>query len=202
MATTRNKRQRASNKPVLSDNMLRFFERGQDSIEAMSLSEKRLRQRWQLYQAKHLSDFIKNNPCQRPWAWWEYSAPRWHDPYPGTYFHGTLPEPRQRLGGVGTPDYEFLNYVPSFRFGLPTGFLSPWLVDYYNGRAKDVNGKLIPSKHKPGDFTGQAISLEDPPVYESECAYLERHGLLTQSERRYLQQHQKLMEPITITAEV
>jgi hypothetical protein len=36
------------------------------------------------------------------------------------------------------------------------------------------------------DFAGVAIDENDSPRYESQAAYLERHGLLTPAERRRL----------------
>lgn len=39
---------------------------------------------------------------------------------------------------------------------------------------------------------------EDPPVYESEAAYLKRHGLLTKMEIRWLETHPELMDHETI----
>ena len=34
----------------------------------------------------------------------------------------------------------------------------------------------------------------DPPIFESEAAYLERHGLLTLTEKTYLKKHPRLLE--------
>ena len=45
------------------------------------------------------------------------------------------------------------------------------------------------------------IDPEDPPTYESESAFLQRHGLLTEPEKKYLQRHPELMEPETVTLE-
>jgi len=39
----------------------------------------------------------------------------------------------------------------------------------------------------------------DPPIYESQAAFLERHGLLTAAERAYLKKHPELMTPETET---
>ena len=128
-------------------------------------------------------------------------APRWDDPFEDCYFHGTFAEPRQRLGGTGTPDFEALNYVPSFDKGVPTGFVSQWDAEYYNGRAKDIHGNPIGTKYKEGHFKGKAIDPDDPPRYESEAAYLQRLGLLTPAEEKYLQKHPELLEPETVILE-
>ena len=102
------------------------------------------------------AQWAKDHPGTRPSAWWRFSAPRgpyvYQDSRRGAL---ALEEPRRRVGGVGTPAYETLAYVPRFGFGIP--------VDWADDR-----------------------SGQDPPTFESEAAYLERHGLLTAAERRRL----------------
>ena len=63
-------------------------------------------------------------------------------------------------------------YVPSFQKGIPT---------YWDDKT------LYPS---------------DPLVFESQAAYLERHGLLTESEKKYLEKHIDLMEPERVNCEL
>ena len=101
-------------------------------------------------------------------------------------FLDALAEPRRRLGGIGTPAYEVLNVLPAFRAGLPTEWVSAWDEAYYNGRRRDVHGEPIGTEYHEGYFAGLAPRADDPPVYESEAAYLERHGLLSAAERRRL----------------
>jgi hypothetical protein len=128
-----------------------------------------------------------DHPGARPRCWWDYSAPRQPSgSWPGWWLDGKLPEPRLRLGGVGTPVHEVLAYVPGFEYGLPVLWVERWMAEYYNGRARDVHGKPIGTSHKPGDFKGVPIDPDDPPVFESQAAYLERHGLLLPGERRRL----------------
>ena len=140
---------------------------------------------WQKHKKWILKDFISQNPGKRPWAWWEYDAPRWQRKF-GTWYDGTLAEPRKRLTGTGDPNYEYLAYVPSFSFGIPVSYVNKFSEEYYNGRRRDVNGELIPCKYKEGDFKGVAIDLNDPPLYESQASYLKRHGLLLKSEEKRL----------------
>ena len=156
---------------------------------------------WEEIRGKVMADWINEHPASRPWAWWRFDAPRWKDPFEDCYCHGTFAEPRQRLGGTGTPDFEALNYVPSFDKGVPTGFVSQWDEEYYNGRAKDIHGNPIGTKYKEGHFKGKAIDPDDPPRYESEAAYLQRLGLLTPAEEKYLQKHPELLEPETVILE-
>jgi hypothetical protein len=40
-----------------------------------------------------------------------------------------------------------------------------------------------------------SINEGDPPIFESEAAFLDRHGLLTPQEKKYLASHQELLEP-------
>ena len=64
-----------------------------------------------------------------------------------------MPEPRLRLGGIGTPQHEALNVVPVFSFGISA------MVD---------------------------VDENDPPTFEAQATYLERHGLLLPGERKRL----------------
>lgn len=74
----------------------------------------------------------------------------------------------------------------SVRFGLPVSWVSAFDEAYYNGRARDVHGNRIGTEFHEGHFTGRAIDPADPPRFESEATYLDRHGLLTAAERRRL----------------
>ena len=71
-----------------------------------------------------------------------------------------------RLGGKGTPKYEVLGYVPRFDRGIPVD----WITQ------EDIALYQRPSERGP--FLSVAIDPNDPPVYESEAAYLRRQGLL------------------------
>ena len=77
---------------------------------------------------------------------------------------------------LGLLIWSSLNYVPCFAFGLPVSWISPWDVSYYTGVAVDVNGKLI-NPNPSYTFKGVAIDANDPPLYESEASFLDRHGL-------------------------
>jgi hypothetical protein len=147
--------------------------------------EEYIKKAWIKNRALISSDWIARKPGTRPWSWWRFDAPRWEREF-NAWFNGTMPEPRKRLGGTGTPDYEHLSIVPRFEYGIPIGYVDAWLVEYYNGRAKDIHGELIPCKYKDGNFKGIAIDYDDPPVFETEASYLKRHGLLTKSEEKRL----------------
>jgi hypothetical protein len=125
---------------------------------------------WAQHGAGVLEAFIENNPGRRPWAWWACDAP----------------EPRRRLSGVGTPCFEVLAHAEAYAFGVPLDWVKPWMVLYYTGRAADVHGRPIGTEYVGKDFAGVAIDPNDPPRYEAEAVYLDRHGLLTAGERAQL----------------
>jgi hypothetical protein len=169
-----------------------LFQRGRDGVK--------WKPAWEEVREEVMATWIKKYPGTRCWAWWEIDAPRWDDPFEGVYFHGTLCEPRQRLGGVGTPDFEVLPYVPNFDKGLPTSWVTKFQEDYYNGRAVDIHGHKI-GDHIEGDFKGVAINPDDPPVFESEAAYLQRHDLLTDAEKKFIEKNPSSLEPEKVEIE-
>lgn len=92
-----------------------------------------------------------------PFAWWLFDAP----------------EPRRRTGGMGTPKHEVLAYRPSYSWGMPDYWIEAWEITYYSNRKSET-------------FQAEAYDPNDPPTFESDAAYLGRHGLLTAAERRRL----------------
>lgn len=98
------------------------------------------RETWPALRASILAAFVKKNPGRRPWAWWVVDAP----------------EPRQRMGGVGTPVSEgFMS------FGLPTY----WTLDRDSWRS-GAGERVVP------------VDPKDPPTFEGQGAYLRRLNLL------------------------
>lgn len=87
--------------------------------------EYKARELWNQHRGVYLTEFIRTNPGKRPWAWWQWDAPRWDGWGRGTYWEEKFPEPRRRLGGTGTPAWETQGVVPSFKYGLPTA----WAID-------------------------------------------------------------------------
>jgi hypothetical protein len=59
-------------------------------------------------------------------------------------------------------------------------------VEYYNGRLPLAEGLRRGVGVPKADFAGVAIDPDDPPAYESQAAYLERHDLFLPGERRRL----------------
>jgi hypothetical protein len=42
------------------------------------------------------------------------------------------------------------------------------------------------------------VDINDPPKFESEAAFLIRHGLLTSQEKQWLEDHPEALEPVTL----
>jgi hypothetical protein len=156
-------------------------------LEADPVDRGELFEAWELLRDDLLTEWIAKWPGTRPTIWWTWDAPRQAiGTFPGWFYDGKLPESRRRLGGIGTPKHEALAYFPEFTKGVPSGWVSDWDVAYYNGRARDVHGKPIGTEYAEGHFPYHAIDPDDPPVFESEAAYLKRHGLFRASEERRL----------------
>lgn len=47
----------------------------------------------------------------------------------------------------------------------------------------------------------ESIDAADPATFESEAAYLQRHGLLTDAEKKFIAGHPELLEPEKITSD-
>jgi hypothetical protein len=128
---------------------------------------------WHTVRSDLLRDWIAAHPGTRPHAWWTFDSP----------------EPqRRRLGGIGTPAHECLAYVPAFRFGIPATWVDRFSAEYYTGHARDIHGNRIGTAYanRAEPFHGRAIDPQDPPRYESEATFLDRHGLLSAAERMAL----------------
>jgi hypothetical protein len=141
---------------------------------------------WETHSERIVAEYVTIRPGTRPVRWWRYSAPRIPvGTFPGCYYDGELPEPRQRLGGTGTPAWDVLAYKPIYSSGLPAVWITPWQVRYYSGIAVDIRGAPIGDRY-PSNFSGVAIDPDDPPTFESQAAYLKRHGLFLAGEERRL----------------
>lgn len=133
---------------------------------------------WETHKKKIMDVWITEQPGSRPWSWWIFDAP----------------EMRKRLGGIGSPYHEHLGGGKgSYNFGCQDRFITKFDEEYYNGRARRVDGALIPDyatgkplKYKDGDFKGIGYDKNDPPRFETELDYLIRLNLLSKSEKKAL----------------
>lgn len=106
-----------------------------------------------------VAEHVAEKPGTRPKRWWAYDSPR---------APCGAAEPRQRHGGTGAALYEALPvFVPQWEFGVPREWLTARNIHFY------------PTDAAP-------IDPNDPPLFESEAAYLERHGLLLPGEKQRL----------------
>lgn len=173
------------------DDWWEAFEKSGSHLRARRGGEDLLRGDWLAVRDDVLAAWIRAAPGTRPWAWWEFDAPRWQPPYPLRcdgieWALCQMPEPRRRLGGIGDPAFECLNVWPSFDAGIPTYWVSKSDEAYYNGRSCDIYGSPIGTECHEGDFKGLAPRFDDPPRFESQASYLKRHGLLPPAERKRL----------------
>jgi hypothetical protein len=136
---------------------------------------------WNAHSERLVAEHVTLHPGTRPDRWWQYEAP----------------EPRQRLGGTGTPASEVLAYVPVYSYGLPAVWISQWQVNYYTGIAVDVHGNPIGDPYPSNSFKGVAINPDDPPTFESQATYLKRHGLFLAGEERRLKKADWETEALT-----
>ena len=137
-----------------------------------------------------LEEWIREYPGTRPKAWWMYEAAKQpKGTYPDCYYDGLWPIPRKRLGGTGSI---FNDHDCSSSYGIPSDWVTEWQVEYYNGRAKDNDGNFLERgawyDYNDGDFKKVAVDPNDPPVYESQAAYLKRHKLFMDGEEERLTQ--------------
>lgn len=199
MATNRNRRTRSINKFTIHPAELYYLQHGTldgapphnefldftDDAEWLHL--------WERSRDEIMAGWLKEYPATRPYGWWKFDAPK--EPIEGWDYEHFNSAQRQRVGGTGTPSHEVLNVWGGFSFGIPNSWVEPWAESYYNGRSKDIHGNPIGTKYKEGHFKGRAIDPNDPPRFESQAAYLNRHGLLTPAELAFLEKHPDLLEP-------
>ena len=111
---------------------------------------------WREHGAEIVAEHILDDPGTRPQRWWTYDAP----------------EPRLRLGGIGTACHERLANLCRLDRGVPVDWIFSDLVATYEKMGLSLG---VP-----------AVDPSDPPRYESQAAYLDRINLLTPGERRQL----------------
>jgi hypothetical protein len=205
--------------PEISDDQLHFLSDGLlgEAQEKRSLklfllqgNENAARELWNIHKESILQEWIRENPGTRPSLWWRFSAPRISDESISPLGRGATVvrlhrndfcEPRLRLGGIGTPDFQDLNYWPRFEFGIPAGWVQQWQVETYNGRSRDVRGDLIPCEWKEGHFLGLPIDPNDLPKFESQAQYLRRHSLLEPGEEKRLKARDYEPEMVPVPVE-
>lgn len=131
---------------------------------------------WERIQDRVVDEWKVKRPGHRPRMWWTHNSAG----------------PRKRLGGTG--DLMFKRGT-SYERGIPEVWLSPFQACYFRGMAVDVNGQPLESVRlnapvfSPEEFHGVPPDPADPPMYESEPAFLLRHKMLSDSERQLLTEY-------------
>jgi hypothetical protein len=120
--------------------LLRWLLTGKFNTWYFMVREREPEDIWAEHRDAAVQHHIRREPGSRPLLWWRYSAP----------------EPRQRLGGTGTPS------SPEFIYGVPR---------YWRFAGDHLSGGVV-------------LSESDPPTYEAEASYLRRLGLLLPGELR------------------
>jgi len=115
---------------------------------------------WTAYGPQVLALWATEQPGRRPALWWRYDCPRLSSeqgPLP-------LPLPRLRIGGKGNATDK---WGDSF-LGILNNFGLRWQDDRWK------------------EEKGCDVDFYDPPVFESQAAFLTRHNLLTDGEEERL----------------
>jgi hypothetical protein len=113
---------------------------------------KRTSELWAEFGGDVVAWWIKDRPGTRPWCWWKYSAP----------------EPRKRVGGVGTVDGN-PEYLPDFRLPRADAFVAVDPSDPPSFESQAAYLKrlkvLLPGEEKRltrHDFAPEAIEPKPP----------------------------------------
>ncbi len=117
-----------------------------------------LEDEWHRHSDAILREWVKAHPGTRPSMWWAFDAP----------------DERERIGGTGMPYSVALPGSPESYFkGMP----NRWWTTGSQSFLESSWPKRIASP------AAVAYDPADPPTFEAEGVFLERHGLLMKGER-------------------
>ena len=114
--------------------------------------EQRTNELWEKHKSKFLPAYIKLYPGRRPYAWWQFDSPGL----------------RERVGGSGAEQPEFLRVSQTYSHGIPDLWFSA------------LDAEIWPK------WADHAVDPEDLPKFEAEATFLKRHKLLTPTEIKRL----------------
>jgi hypothetical protein len=98
-----------------------------------------------------------------------------------TYLKSTLTAASSKLQSAQPPDLDTarrLDQIVRTAEDISTG--------HWARIAVDIHGNHIGNRFASSNFNGVASDPEDPPTFESQAAYLKRHGLFLDGEERRL----------------
>ncbi len=158
-------------------------------------------QAWAKYRKELLKTWIRQNPGTRPFAWWQHDAP--HEPlvdYDPEHWRIKSAPIRKRLGGTGTPSHALPGGDDSLLRGIPTVFVDEFDIQEFHDW--DTDREDLPARETLNIAEPpQLYDPEDPPLYESEAAYLQRHGLLKKAETKWLENYPEAFDPVVAIPE-
>ena len=120
-----------------------------------------LRAAWDASRDDIVPTWTVDLPGTRPAAWWQFEAPG----------------PRLRVGGTGDRLSDVLAHAPALEYGVPVAWLDAETAALYKAQfGTELRDRVARRPAVPVDPL-------DPPFFESQAAFLERHGLLSAAER-------------------
>jgi hypothetical protein len=152
------------------------------------------REVWLTIRDELLPQWTNEHPGTRP-TWWYLFDPECprisaedisRHGWTGCYFKKDIPDLRRRIGGIGDPSYLHYSLVPHFDCAIPDQFVTVADVEWHREEGEE--------------FKGVPFDPTNPPTYESQASYLDRHGLLTAAERRRLRKKDFKPEVLTVSA--
>jgi len=111
---------------------------------------------WREHGAWAVAEYARLHPGRRPRNWWQFESP----------------EPRARLGGIGSalhacsPRTPYEKIRGNYRLGIPLIFVWPDLAKAFS------SGRIV------------GVDPNDPPTFEGQGTYLQRLGLFFPGEEQ------------------
>jgi len=142
------KRRAGKRRPDLPTEAVDWLHDGTGGAWIYFVTEEEKLDLWREFEDEVVAEHVSEWPGTRPERWWQFSAP----------------EPRHRVGGVGTPSHERLAFVLHLYLGVPESWITCDALESYR-------------------LGVPALDPTNPPMFESEAAYLARLDLLLPGER-------------------
>jgi hypothetical protein len=138
-----------------------------------------LRGLWEAHRTELLAAWADERPGTRPAVWWRWDAPRCSAPGRRVSIG---PELRRRLGGIGDVFPPRVTSPGESDWGIPTQWVTADQIGRYNGRSLKGPRDCWTKDWTEGHFPYAAPDPADPPLFEAQASYLQRHGLLLPGE--------------------
>ena len=124
---------------------------------------------WKKVREEVLSQWVKDYPGSRPWAWWRFDSPRMALLKDRPFVRDRVCEPRRKLSGAGKPLYlRYKVLLPEINFGIPQSWYGYNLDDppVYESQASYLKrlDLLLKNEEKrltTEDFEPETIIFDD-----------------------------------------